>query len=48
MRKLGTEGGDEGVEERRSQGSTEEKCACERVCMKDVRLQSIKDTDPTT
>ena len=29
-------------------GATEEKCACERVCMKDALLQSIKDIEPTT
>ena len=25
---------------------TEEKCACERVCMKDCLVQSIKDIEP--
>ena len=32
----------------REKRGTEEKCARERVCMKDVRLQFIKDTEPTT
>ena len=27
---------------------TEEKCVCERVCMKDVHVQSIQDIEPTT
>ena len=39
---LEAEGGEEGFT-----GSTEKKCACGRVCMEEIRLQSIKDIEPT-
>ena len=30
------------------EGTTEEKCACERVCMEDALVQSTKYFEPTT